>query len=133
MYVSNDVIGAVRLPIHGNDSRKDTLRPPITRRATEPSAKYIEAVVTGLSFQSVATQAKTVTVVNKEMVLLPALKKLIAKSDMPTVNMWRSQTLKPTNPVGIVETATYGYPTIGRREKTGTIRDIIPVVGRKMM
>ena len=66
---------------------KTPLRPPITSSATEPSAKYIEAVGTGRPFQSVATQAKTVTVVNNEMVMLPALKKLIAKSDMPTVNM----------------------------------------------
>ena len=65
--------------------------------------------------------------------MLPALKKLIARSDMPTVNMWCSQTLKPTTPVRMVEIATYGYPTIGRREKTGMISEIIPVAGRKMM
>ena len=65
--------------------------------------------------------------------MLPALKKLMARSDMPTVNMWCSHTLKPTTPVRIVEIATKGYPTIGRRENTGIIRDIIPVAGRKIM
>ena len=45
-------------------------------------------------------------VVNKEIVMLPALKKLIVRSDMPTVNIWWSQTLKPTSPVSTVEKAT---------------------------
>jgi hypothetical protein len=44
-------------------------------------------VRTGLPFQMVATHANTWTVVKMEMVILPALKKLIAISDMPIVNM----------------------------------------------
>ena len=64
--------------------------------------------------------------------MLPALKKLIAMSDMPTVNMWCSHTPKPTSPVSIVEIATNAYPTIGRRENTGMISEIMPVAGRKI-
>ncbi len=56
----------------------------------------------------VATQAKTWTVVKMEIIMLPALKKLMAMSDMPTVNMWCSHTLKPTTPVRTVEMATQG-------------------------
>src|SRR5579885_2355751 len=92
------------------------LNPPITSRATEPSAYNIDVVRTGHPFHTVATQAKIVTVVKIEIIMLPALKKLIVKSDMPTVNMWCSHTLKPTTPVRIVDMATYGYATMGRRE-----------------
>jgi hypothetical protein len=75
---------------------------------TDATAKYIEAVGTGRPFQIVATQAKTWIVVNTEIVILPAEKKLIAMSDIPTVNMWCSQTPKPTTPVSTVEIATNG-------------------------
>ncbi len=59
----------------------------MTSRATEPSAKCMAVVITRRPFQMVATQANTWMVVKIEIIMLPALKKLMAMSDMPTVNM----------------------------------------------
>ena len=72
-----------------------------------------------MPFQTVATHANTWIVVNTEIVMLPAEKKLIAISDMPTVNMWCSQTPKPTTPVRIVAIATNGISDNGPPREDG--------------
>lgn len=63
-------------------------------------------VLTRRPFHIVTTHAKIWTVVKRDIVMLPALKKLMAMPDIPTVNMWCSQTPKPTRPVSTVEIAT---------------------------
>ena len=83
-------------------------RPPTTNVAMNPSAKSSDVVKIGRPNQSVATQQKIWIVLNSEMVMLAALKKLIGSWPIPTANMWWTQTPIPTRPVITVDAATSG-------------------------
>jgi hypothetical protein len=63
------------------------LRPPITKTSRNPSANSIGVFRTGRPCQSVATHASTCTALKMEIVMLAALKKLIAICVMPVANM----------------------------------------------
>ncbi len=54
----------------------------------------------------VAIQANTWMVLNIEIVMLAAAKKLIASWFMPVANMWCTHTPMPTSPVSTVASAT---------------------------
>ena len=83
--MGDHVVSVVYLPIDRNDAGENAVQVPRSPAAqSHPTAIEHGCGEHRLPFQIVATQANTCTVVKMEMVILPALKKLIAISDMPT-------------------------------------------------
>ena len=80
--------------------------PPITNSGEKAEREQHRRVITGRPCQIVAIQANTCTVLKIEIVMLAALKKLIAIWVMPVANMWCTHTPKPTTPVSTVASAT---------------------------
>jgi hypothetical protein len=79
----------------------------MTNVAMNPSANRSDVVITGRPRQSVAIQANTWTVLNRAIVMLAALNRLIDICVGPAANMWCIQTPMPTSPVSMVASATY--------------------------
>src|SRR6185312_1716769 len=84
--------------------------PPITNSTTNPAAKSKGVFQTGLPNHMVAIHANTAIALGIVM-----------------------RKLAPMRPVAIVDSATYGYPTSGRRQNVGIISDTMPMAGSTMM
>src|SRR5215813_4521399 len=86
------------------------LIPPSVNCTMNPSANNIDVVSTTRPCHIVAIQAKIVTALGMETVMLAAEKKVIDNWDMPVENMWCTHTPNPTSPVMTVESATSSCP-----------------------
>src|SRR6185312_2518357 len=106
---------------------------PITNSTTNPAAKSKGVFQTGLPNHMVAIHANTAIALGIVMRKLAPLKNDIDTAGSPVANMWCTHTPKPMRPVAIVDSATYGYPTSGRRQNVGIISDTMPMAGSTMM
>ena len=81
------------------------VRPPRTKRTTNPTAKRKAVVQTGRPAQIVTIHATICTPAGTAMSMLAALKTPSACAAMPTANMWCTQTPKLMTIVVTLETA----------------------------
>ena len=88
---------------------------------------------TGRPCQIVAIQANTETALGIAMTMLAPLKKESETVDSPVANMWCTHTPNPRIPTATVASATYTYPTSGRRQKVGIMSDAMLIAGSTMM
>ena len=58
---------------------------------------------------------------------------MAAYTEMPAINMWCDQTMKPKTAMARLEKATNLYPKIGLREKVEISSLMIPIPGKIMM
>src|SRR5665213_743003 len=104
--------------------------PPMTNSMMKPAKNRKGVVNCGLPVQIVAIHAKTAMALGMAMTKLAALKNDSDMTGRPVANMWWTQTPKPRIMVATVEMATSVYPTSGRRQKTGSASETIPIAGR---
>src|SRR6185312_3672509 len=107
--------------------------PPITNSTTNPATNIIGVFHTGVPNHIVAIHANTAIALGIAMMMLAPLKNDIDTPGSPVANMWCTHTPNPMMPVAIVDSATYGYATSGRRQNVGTISDTMPIAGSTMM
>ena len=117
----------------GVEAMKMPLRPPMTNMLTNASAKHIGTVKRMLPFQIVPIQLNTLMAEGTAITIVDSENAAESTMFMPDTNMWWPHTMKPRNPMAMMENTIARYPKSGLRANTGRISEISPIAGRIMM